>query len=312
VVGYAPFTTGLGTDCAASKTMAGEGSQDIISSVQGGFVNALLQKGFAVAETDYVGEGELGAAEPQFVMRVPQGDAVLDVLRASLKLPNSGLSPDAPLGISGYSEGGNAAGAAAELAKSYAPELHIAGVYAGAVPADLGGLAKSLDGGLYVAFLGDALVGIQSAYPDSNVIGLANQTGLDDFKKFLTLCTLPSVFGYMFTNTSTLTKSGQPVASYLSQEPFKSIVAENDLGTVAPSMPVEIESSTMDDVIPNASNVALGKSWCGMGATVQYNPIIGFSPIGGHALAAFSAQGDAANYLSQAFSGQAPKNCGQF
>jgi hypothetical protein len=292
--------------------MAGEGNQDIISSVQSGFVNALLGKGFAVAETDYVGQGETGAAEPQFVMRVPQGDAVLDVLRAALKLPNSGLSADAPLGIDGYSEGGNAAAAAAELAKSYAPELHIAGVYAGAVPADLGGLAKSLDGSLYAAFLGDALVGIQSAYPDSNVIGLANQTGLNDFKTMLTECTLSSVFGFAFTNTSSLTKNGQPVASYLSQEPFKSIVTANDLGSVAPSMPVEIESGTLDDVIPNASNVALGKSWCGLGATVQYNPIVGFSPIGGHALAAFSAEGDAATYLGQAFSGQAPKNCGQF
>jgi hypothetical protein len=313
IVAYAPFTMGLGAQCAPSKTMSGGGSQDIVSGVQTGFINALLQKGFAVAQTDYEGEGTTGGAGATYVLRSPIGHAVLDVLRAALKLPSSGLSSSAPMGIAGYSEGGSGSAAAAELAPTYAPELHIVAAYAGAVPADLATLSKSLDGGLYAAFLGDAVIGINNAYPEANMLSLVNSTGAQDLVTLSNECTLNSIFSFAFTNTSTLTKDGRPVAAYLNQAPFNTIVAENTLGNVAPSFPTLVESAQNDDVIPNATVVAMAKSWCAKGAKVDYQNIPSFLPFFTHALAGYTAEGDAANYLAAEFAGQGPaSNCGQF
>lgn len=149
IVAYAPFTAGMGDQCAVSKTIAGDGNSDLVSMVQTTFINSLLSKGFAVAQTDYQGLGTPG--EHSYVMRLPEAHAVLDVIRAAQELPGAGLSPEAPVGIDGYSEGGSGSAAAVELAPSYTPELKIAGAYAGAVPADLKVLASSLDGSLWAA-----------------------------------------------------------------------------------------------------------------------------------------------------------------
>lgn len=141
VVAYAPFTAGLGDQCAPSKTLAGEGSRDLTAGFQNDFVDALLGKGFAVAQTDYEGLGTPG--EHPYVVRLSEGHAVLDVLRAAQRLPGAGLPEDGPLGIAGYSEGGSGAASAAELAESYAPELDVK-AYVGAAPADKAVLAKAL------------------------------------------------------------------------------------------------------------------------------------------------------------------------
>jgi hypothetical protein len=311
VVAYAPFTAGMGDQCAPSKTLVGEGQSDFVSGFQGSFVNALLGKGFAVAETDYQGLGTPG--EHTYVIRKAEGHAVLDVLRAAQRLPGTGLPASGPLGIAGYSEGGDGAAAAAELASSYAPELDIRGAYAGAVPADKAVLAKSLDGGMYVGFLGYSLIGINEAYPDSGMLNLANAAGAQLFLEARTTCTMDAVFKYMFKNTGSLTKDGRPVADYLSQPPFNAIVAENRVGTLKPSMPVLVEHTPLDDVIPYAVGVQLGKDWCGQGATVQFRQITSFTPFLSHALGMMTASGDAASFLADQFAGKAAtSNCGQF
>ncbi|WP_455550678.1 lipase family protein, partial [Amycolatopsis lurida] len=152
IVAYAPFTFGMGPDCAPSKTLAGEGASDLVSGFQGGFVNALLGAGFAVAQTDYIGPWVEGSGDHPYVVRLSEAHTVLDVIRAAQRLPGTGLPADGPVGIAGYSEGGSAAAAAAELAATYAPELNVKGVYSGAPPADKAALSKSLDGGMYFGF----------------------------------------------------------------------------------------------------------------------------------------------------------------
>ncbi|GAA1947427.1 lipase family protein [Amycolatopsis minnesotensis] len=311
IVAYAPFTFGMGPQCAPSKTLAGEGG-DLISGFQGGFVNALLGAGFAVAQTDYLGPWVEGGGEHPYVMRLAEAHTVLDVVRAAQRLPESGLPKGGPVGIAGYSEGGSAAASAAELAGTYAPELDVKGVYAGAPPADKAALAKSLDGGMYVGFLGYALIGINQAYPEARLMDLANPAGADLFLQARQTCTLDSVFRFMFKQTSTLTKSGQPVASFLNQPPFDKIVAENRIGTSKPPMPVMVEHSPMDDVIPAAIGKQMAKDWCGKGANVQWKDLTSFSPFLSHALGMMTASGDATAWLQGVFKGQAGNgNCGR-
>src|SRR5207253_2866737 len=66
-----------------------------------------------------------------------EGRNGLDALRAAERIAGSGVSVNSPVGISGYSQGGQAAAWAAELQPSYAPEQHLQGVLAGGTPTDM-------------------------------------------------------------------------------------------------------------------------------------------------------------------------------
>ncbi|MCW1007247.1 lipase family protein, partial [Streptococcus anginosus] len=76
-----------------------------------------------------------------------QAHAVLDAVRAAAQVSGSGVTSTAPVALAGYSQGGGAAAAAAELASDYAPELDLKGAYVGAPPADLVQVADRIDGG---------------------------------------------------------------------------------------------------------------------------------------------------------------------
>lgn len=66
------------------------------------------------------------------------GRAVLDIMRPARTLPELGLDPCGVAGVYGYSEGGNAAGWAAQLQPGYAPDVALAGVAVGGAPVLIG------------------------------------------------------------------------------------------------------------------------------------------------------------------------------
>ncbi|MCA1835798.1 MAG: lipase family protein [Actinobacteria bacterium] len=86
--------------------------------------------------TDYEGGG---TPIPQsYLVGPPEGYAGLDAARAAQRLdPRDDLTQDSPVGLSGYSQGGQAASWAAELQPRYAPELNVKGVLAGGIPYDM-------------------------------------------------------------------------------------------------------------------------------------------------------------------------------
>jgi hypothetical protein len=310
VVAYAPFTAGMGDQCALSKVLGGQAGDFLVADVQKAFVNNLLAKGIAVAQTDYQGLGTPG--DHTYVMRLPQAHAVLDVLRAAKRLPGSGLATS-PAGIAGYSQGGGASAAAAELAPTYAPELDIKGAFVGAPVADLAAVARNLDGSMYFGFLAYALIGINAQYPDAGVVELANDRGVTLFAEARNTCTLDAVFRYMFTQSSSLIKDGRAVTAYMTEQPFAGILAENRVGTLRPAVPVLLEHSWIDDVLPLAQAKQLGRDWCGRGATVQYRELTTVVPLFTHLLEANTAAADAANWLTWRFNnGAATNSCGQF
>ena len=125
--------------------------------------------------SDYQG---LGTPGPHTYMVGPaQGRAVLDIARAAQRLPGTGLSSSSPVGLMGYSQGGGAAGWAAELAATYAPELQVKGSVLGGVPGDLTATAEFLDGSLFVAFALMASLGLDAAYPELDLERYLNPRG---------------------------------------------------------------------------------------------------------------------------------------
>ena len=138
IVSVAQGTQGLSDNCAPSKSLVNGLNYELP------FVQALLAKGWAVAVTDYEGLGTPG--KHTYIVADAEAHAQLDLVRAATKVSSLGLSPSAPVGLTGYSQGGQAAARSAEIESTYAPELNVVGAVAGGVPSDPEQLATTLDG----------------------------------------------------------------------------------------------------------------------------------------------------------------------
>ncbi len=273
VVGYAVGTQGLGDQCAPSRQLAAG------TEYEGVFISGLLARGYGVVVTDYEGLGTPGVHT--YVSREVSGRAVLDSIRAAQRLPVAGLPDAGPVAVTGYSQGGGAAAAAAEIAPSYAPELALKGVVAGAVPADLSGNAQTLDGSLYFAFLGYAVAGLSESY-DLETDALLNQRGREVFAALEQQCTVDSLAAYPFVQSRTLTADGRPLTALLDEEPYRTVVAEQLIGNGRkPGVPVLVTHSVLDDVIPYAVGRALAGRWCDQGASVRLATNAAPSHVGG-------------------------------
>lgn len=273
IVAFAVGTQGLGDACAPSRQLAAG------SEYEGAFISGLLARGYAVTVTDYQGLGTPGVHT--YMNRHVQGTAVLDSIRAAQRLPGTGLAADGPVAIAGYSQGGGASASAAELATTYAPELKLKGVLAGAVPADLNAVAANLDGRLYVVFMLYAVGGLAAGY-DLDLGPVLNSHGAALRAQVEEECTIESIAKHPFVRSSTLTRDGRPLTAYLAEEPIRSVVADSRLGQRKPAgVPLYVAHSVLDDVIPYAVGKGLAQRWCAKGANVRFSPNLGPTHIGG-------------------------------
>ena len=122
-----------------------------------------LGRGWAVVVPDFE-----GPRNPYTAGRMA-GHATLDGIRAARRFPPAGLAADGPVGLWGYSGGGQATAWAAEMQPTYAPELAISGVAAGGVPPDLEQVARQIDGGLFSGIYFAAAVGLSREYPELRI-----------------------------------------------------------------------------------------------------------------------------------------------
>jgi dipeptidyl aminopeptidase/acylaminoacyl peptidase len=122
VASWAHGTSGLADTCAPSK------DPGVVSGTP--YLRELLDAGFAVVATDYEGLGTPGLHP--YLVGESEGRSVLDAARAAAALPDAGASSNVI--VYGHSQGGHAVLFAGELAPSYAPDLNLLGVAAGAPP----------------------------------------------------------------------------------------------------------------------------------------------------------------------------------
>ena len=261
LVSYAAGTQGMGDACAPSKQM------ENLVEYEGLGIAPLVGRGYAVSMTDYQGLGTPGTHT--YMVREAQGRAVLDMARATKNLKGSGITNANPIGLMGYSQGGGAAAAAAELASSYAPELPIKGSAIGAPPADLAKVGKNIDGSLYFAFATFALLGVAQSEgidpnPYLNAEGQKLAAGVENKCVF-------DLFEYAFKDSGTYTVSGKKLSELLDEQPFRAAVERQRIGKIKPNAPVVINHAIGDDTIPYAVGKQLGSDWCDKGARVTFN-----------------------------------------
>ncbi|GAB4013355.1 lipase family protein [Nocardioides ultimimeridianus] len=303
VVAYAPATVGLGPQCVLSLAAGGTGTAS--STPQLTLMDGLLAKGFAVAQTDYQGAGTPGPST--YMVRAPQGHAVLDVARAAEMLPGTGLSSASPVGIFGYSQGGGAAAAADELAATYAPELNLKGVVAGAPPANLYKMAQASGPGA-AALQGYAAIGVSQAYPDAAALDMLNAQGRAAFTDLQGSCVTDASTKYLWTGTGSWTTTGQSIGDVIAGDPtLTAVVKDQSEGGRAPSAPTLVESAYNDDLVPYSIVSGLVKDWCGRGGTVEQRTIWAWAAPT-HVMAAFTVGPDGADWLAARFAGTPAKS----
>ncbi|MGW8651551.1 lipase family protein, partial [Nocardia salmonicida] len=155
LVSYQALINSIGTRCNPSQSLFNGELQDAPGAM------LPLARGWAISVPDYLGPTvAYGAAKLS-------GMVTLDSVRAVQKVAELGVG-SSPVAIAGYSGGGMATAWAGALQPTYAPELKLAAVVSGGIPADLELMADALGfaphPGFGLAFA--AAMGIEREYPD--------------------------------------------------------------------------------------------------------------------------------------------------
>nr|WP_316755320.1 lipase family protein [Streptomyces sp. NEAU-HV9] len=314
LVAFVPGTLGIGPQCAFSKQLAGQ-YQD---AYEGPNMAALLNAGYAVAATD--GQGYMDGQVHPYASGAEAGHAALDMARAAARVPGSGVSPDARVGIWGYSEGGSGSLWAAQLARSYAPELNVVGAASGGIPTDLKQVAGNLDGQFFAGFLIDAFIGLSITHPDMPFGEVLNDSGHKAVKDAESLCALGTVSRFAGARVEQYTKDGLTLDQlYALHGPdgttWGDAVEANNLGVGIGTpgsgsryeigFPVLQYRGMLDEVIPAGMANGTRRAYCAAGITTRWTPYVG-----DHLTGDPQSVGDVVAWLGDRFDGKAAKgNC---
>ncbi|MEV6346510.1 lipase family protein [Actinoplanes sp. NPDC051851] len=282
LVVLAPGTMGQGDQCSTSLALERGlvvGTEDSQTTISIGYevlaIYQLLLRGIAVVQTDYVG---LGATDRlhTYVNRVDEGHAVLDAARAAKALPKTSLTARSPIGLYGYSQGGGAVAAAAELQATYAPDVTVTATYAGAPPADLEDVTAAIDGTELAGALGWAVNGFVQSEPAlapllDEYLSTAGKTALTDLS---TMCVGDALFGYAGQESSSWTTNGESLTEIIQAEPaLRAFVADQLIGTSKPVGVVRVATGVNDNLVSHGQARQMAVDWCDLGGSVVYAPI---------------------------------------
>lgn len=294
LLSYQAIVNSLGTQCSPSR-----GLFNLELSDSPGML-VPLAKGWAVNIPDHTGPyGAYGAARLS-------GLITLDSVRAAQKVADLGLA-DAPVVIGGYSGGGMASAWAAALAPTYAPDLKIAGVVEGGVPADLPQMVDLVGNGPHpgfgLAFAG--AMGLEREYGEGfPVSSQLNPTGqwLRDFTA--DACRRFLLFHGMFRSIDQVAAN----TSMLHQPAARQVLADNSLRNFegVPTAPILIIHGKLDPLTPYDAMDEVAARYCAAGVPVQFLRY----EIAEHLLPAMLALPEAVAYVEGRFRGDpAPTNC---
>ncbi|MEV0062433.1 lipase family protein [Nocardia sp. NPDC050718] len=274
IVGFTVGTHGQGDQCAPSRLL-GElvhytPPLDVMAEYEYAFLTLLLAQGIAVAVTDYQGLGTPGVHT--YLNPIAEAHADIDAVRAARRLPGTGIPADAPVAFWGYSQGGNAAGAAAEHVAGYAPELPVRGSYVGAPPADLLVQLPYFEHNIFKALTGQVLNGLRAVFPDTGpaIDAIVNDNGRAMLAAVADECIPELAPRYGLHPTNGFTVSGRPLGDAAVADPvISAALAQLRLGTLTPNAPVLVTTGSGDDIVEPDQVRRLAADWCAHGATVQ-------------------------------------------
>lgn len=294
LVGYAVGAHGMGDQCAPSYLLR-VGVENEVNPI-----GQALLRNWAVVLTDYPGVGTPGL--PPTAIGKAAGYALLDAVRAGLRLGEFDVTADSPAALWGYSQGGQATAFAAELQPRYAPELRLVGAAAGGVPADVTAVVKRVDGTLWFAVALLGLAGHRIAYPDLPFDSLLNSAGKKAFAEMEQGCSIELATKFAFHRIDEYTV--KPGA--ISDPALVARFAENRPGQATPGIPMFLYHAKYDQIIPPALGSDLKAAYCARGVVLQFKTI----PVSEHLVGLVTGAVPSVAWLADRFAGKpAPTSC---
>ncbi len=225
VVSTAPGTVGIAAHCGVSH-IAPDAPAWGIDGVR--------------VMTDYIGLGAVGGPPHPYLSRPSEGHSVIDAVRAVRQLPDAHAG-ERWLSV-GHSQGGHGALSAHELADEYAPELDHVATLAIAPAALLDEVYGGIDPIVTGVLTAMSLYGGAGEHPEIDV---------DDYVSPGLAASDVLEAGCLAEITDELVGvalgGGLFTADPRTTEPARSILLENEVGTVAVDAPLFLVSGTADD-----------------------------------------------------------------
>jgi len=295
IVAWGHPTSGIVPRCAPSL------ARFFFQQVQG--LRAMVRHGYIVVATDYPGLGTPGPHP--FLVGVSEGRAVLDAVRAARNLAGDGAG--VRVAFWGHSQGGQAVLYAAQLAREYAPELDVAGVAAAAPATELGVLLRD-----DLASPGGKNLLAMTLWSWSRVFGapierVVDPAALPVVNRLAHVC-LESPVDILPRRAAgrTLQRRFLAVDNLTQVEPWRTLLADNTIGTLPPAIPVFLAQGTADETILPSVTADYMQRLCAAGSKVRLLMMPGV----GHAWIARDAAGAVIDWMAQRFSGAAAPSDG--
>jgi pimeloyl-ACP methyl ester carboxylesterase len=277
VVAWGHPTTGLADGCAPSR--------DDEEPVPG--LDQLLAAGHVVVAPDYEGLGAPG--DHPYLVGGSEARSVLDALRAARSIADAtGRSA-----VFGWSQGGHAALFAARLARSYAPDVRLAGVVAIAPVTDMTALVDGTSTFAdYPGFVSMVAAGYASTYRDLDPTEVLPDAA-DALRVARRSCSLEAGAALAGTETTT------PGPSWLRR------LRQNDPSTRRLRVPVLLVHGQDDGLLPPGATVDAYLRLCDLGTPMRLDRVAG----AGHADAMARSVDDVVRWLDGRLAGNRLTGC---
>lgn len=257
-------------------------------------VNMLLDQGWLITSSDYQGEGTPGLLP--YIAGDSAARNTIDIVRAARNMPSAHASDNYV--VWGHSEGGQTAMFALHIGPTYAPELHMKGVVAGAPPSQFNLIYDFLKTSPFRYYLLMAAGGLNTAYGDAEapLDQVLTPKGIALLPVLGQTCDLAPKLGNV--DVSTVTKA-DPFTLPL----WKKVLEANDPQQFKAKSPVPLLmiQGANDEQIPPVSTQILAKHLCDLGQVLQRWIYPGQS----HAGVIGPSGGDMVHWISDRFAGGA-------
>lgn len=297
LVSYQVAEDGVGLRCAPSYALRGGLAAGVTpASVDLSFgIPQMIRRGWAVVVADWEGPRSL------FAVSAMAGHAVLDGIRAARRFRPAGLGGRRPIAMWGYSGGGFATTAAAQMQSRYAPGLRLRAVAVGGVPGDTREVFDLASGSL----LGGAslliFIGIDRAFPGARLSDYADAALRRDMWASREDCLQDAALRHPLLD----------VIRHLAprgERRFDRLMLANSPLAVrgAPTVPTFMYHARTDEVVPFATAQELAQRFCRAGVRLQFR----VEPLADHFAEAVLGGLRALAYLGNRFAGRrAPTTC---
>lgn len=262
VLAWGHPTTGAAADCAPSRGF------DPFLDIEG--VRMLLDRGYTVVATDYVGMGVAGP--DSYLVGDTAAHSVLDAVRAARTIEEA--QAGASVILWGHSQGGQAVLFAAERAAEYAPELDIEAVAVAAPAAELKALMEDHLDDVSGATIGSyAFQSYAEVYRDrgADLDTILTPGARNILAEMNALCLL--------SDLKELHRIAAPVvgdfflADPTQTEPWATLLQENSAGALTFDAPLFVAQGLKDQLVLPDTTKQFADAQRDQGMDVTYHPI---------------------------------------